>query len=89
LHLNALGAAAKHLDYFTRSMNAPELQKQKLKAESKRLSQKSDALVILGWVTASVSLIFLFVSHRKEEPAARSLVVVLLALYSLLQFAVI
>jgi uncharacterized membrane protein len=89
LHIGALGAASEHVNLFTRAMNAPESQKQELKAEAKHFSKKSDALVISGWVTAAVGLISLFISHRREEFAPRSVVVVLLAFYVLLQFAVV
>jgi uncharacterized membrane protein len=89
LHIGALGVASEHVNLFTRAMNAPESQKQEIKAEAKRYSKKSDVLVISGWVTASVGLVSLFISHRREESAPRSVVVVLLAFYVLLQFAVV
>jgi hypothetical protein len=89
LHLCALGAAQKHVDRFNRAMNSPEPQRQEFQAEAKDFSRKSDAFVISGWVTAAVGLVSLFISHRREESAPRSVVVVLLAFYLLLQFAVV
>jgi len=89
LNLGALGEAQRHVDRIHRAMNSPEPQRQTLEAEAKQFSQKSDVLVISGWVVAAVSLIFLFLSYRKEESAPHSVVVVLLAFYLLLQFGAI
>jgi hypothetical protein len=89
LHLCALGAAQKHVDRFNRAMNSPEPQRQEFQAEAKDFGRKSGAFVISGWVTAAVGLVSLFISHRREESAPQSVVVVLLAFYLLLQFAVV
>jgi hypothetical protein len=89
LHLCALGAAQKHVDRIHHAMNSAEPQRQEFQTEAKDFSRKSDAYVILGWVTAAVGLVSLFFSHRREEPAPRSVMVVLLAFYMLLQFAVV
>jgi hypothetical protein len=89
LHIGALGAAARQVDSFKREMNAPESQKQELKAEVKQYRKQSNARLISGWIAATVGLVTLFASYRKEESAPRSVVVVLLAFYVLLQFAVV
>ena len=89
LHLLALGQAANRVALHKEMRNASESQKQNLEIKAKQSSQLSDVLVISGWPTAIASLIGLLISRRKQENVSPLIPAVLLALYLLLQFAVI
>jgi len=62
-------------------------EQQLLKVEAKQLGHLSDKRIICGWVAGVISLACLFISHRRDEPAPRSIVIVLMGFYLLLQFA--
>jgi hypothetical protein len=89
LHLSALGAAAKHVESFTKSIKASEPQKQQLKIEAKKFSHESDLLVASGWLAGTVALVALIVSRRREEPTSPFILFLLLTIYVVLQFAIV
>lgn len=89
LHLLALGQAANRVGIHKEIFTASESQKQTLEIKAKEFSQLSDVCVVSGRVVAAISLINLLISRRKQEPVSLSIPAGLLALYLLLQFAVI
>jgi len=69
-------------------MNTKDVQQQQaLKVEEKQLSHISNERIILGWISGVISVGCLYFSYRRDESAPRSILIVLLAFYLLLQFA--
>jgi hypothetical protein len=89
LHLLALGQAANRVAVHEEMRNASDSQKQILEIKAIQFRQLSDVFVVSGWVTATAGLIGLIISRRKQEPVSPSIPAGLLALYLLLQFAVV
>ena len=89
--LSGFGVAQKHarlINELNEAMNSRDLEKQQsLTVEAKQLTHLSDERIVFGCISGVVSLSCLFISHRRNEPAARSVVIVLMSFYLLLQFA--
>ncbi len=91
LQLAALGQAGKGARGLSEAMNVtvPEEQLSSLKAQAHQFSLSADRFGLGGIVVAVLRLVWLAVSFKKREPANRSIAVGILALYLLLQFAVV
>jgi hypothetical protein len=88
LHLEGIGAAQNRFQKKRDAIITKNIEQQQiLKAEAKQLENKSDECIIFGWISGILSVICLFFSYRREEPAPRSILIGLLAFYILLQFA--
>src|SRR5450631_1394441 len=87
LWMGGFGAAQKGSSFRHNAMTIADVQKQQeLKSEANHLSYISYVLVISSWSVAAASIICLFVSYRRDEPASRAGQIILLAFYLLLQF---
>ena len=91
LHLAALGKAGNGVRSISQAMNAnaPEDQRQKLKVEAHQFYKVASNFRFTGIAVAILSVIFLFLSYKKDEQATRSVTIAILAFYLLLQFAVV
>ncbi|HSY10294.1 MAG TPA: hypothetical protein VK840_05210 [Candidatus Dormibacteraeota bacterium] len=87
LHLGGIGAVQKRVQLWHDAMNTKDIeQQQALKVEEKKLSQIGNERIILGWISGIISVVCLYFSYRRDETAPRSILIVLLAFYLLLQF---
>jgi hypothetical protein len=87
LFMGAFGAAQKGSRTRYDAMTTSDVQKQQeIKSEANRLSNRSWVWGISSWSVAAAGVICLFVSYRRDEPASRSIQIILLAFYVLLQF---
>jgi hypothetical protein len=91
LHWAALAKAADGVRSFNSCANldTPEKQRQVFLDEAHHFYNISNNLRCAGIAVAILSVVCLFVSKRKDESVRYSVVVVLLAVYLLLQFAVV
>jgi hypothetical protein len=88
LHWDAMIKASYGVHDISVSGNGdiPEVQRQTSLVEANQFYKTANALRYAGMVVAALSIVFLFLSRRKGEPALRWLTIVILAFYLLLQF---
>jgi hypothetical protein len=89
LHITALRAAGNGAMAMSRIMAINVEDQEQARAEARRFARRADAFLLAGWIAAGLSIVSLFFSSRRAEPAPRSVVYALLALYAILQFAVV
>ena len=70
-------------------MSGTEPRKQEIRAEAKHWSKVANLSRGLGWGAALIGMFCLYISYRRDEPAFRGVLIVLLSFYLLFQFAVI
>jgi len=91
LHWAALAKAnnAVHKESISGNGDIPEVQRQASLVEAHEFYKTANILRFTGMAIAALSVIFLFISRRKGEPAMRWPIIVVLAFYLLLQLAVV
>ena len=89
LQVAALKLTATQIRRINQAMDANVTQeiRPSLLAEANRLGHRADELVIIGRSLAVLSAVFLFTSHRRDEPAERVILVGSLVFYVIFQFA--
>jgi hypothetical protein len=88
LHLGGMGAVQKRVQLWHDAINTKDVeQQQALKTEANQLGHLSDERIILGWISGVISVGCLYFSYRHDETTPRSILIVLMAFYLLLQFA--
>jgi fucose permease len=88
LHLTALRYGAHSVQSLTEAMKTPA-DAERLRPERASVSRHLYAALYVGVACAMLSAFFAFLSYRVDEPAPRSIIVVLLLFYGLLHFAAV
>jgi hypothetical protein len=91
LHWDALAKFNNGVHNYSLSGNGdiPEVQRQTSLVEARQFYKTANVLRYAGMAVAILSVVFLFISRHKGEPALRWLTIVVLAFYLLLQLAVV
>src|SRR5205085_2077571 len=87
-HMTALRYAARSAKLTAQAIGAPAEAVQ-LRAERSVVNRRSTVALFAGISCALLSIVFAVLSRRADESAPRTIVVVLLVFYGILQFAVV
>jgi len=87
-HILALRYAGRSLQLFTRALQHPA-EAERLHVERASVSHHTYVALWSGVALAAVSIVFIILSYRVEESAPRSIPIVLLLFYGLLQFVAV
>jgi hypothetical protein len=87
-HLTALRYAARSVQLLYQVTNN-RADAERLRPERAIVDRSIYVALYAGVGFAVMSALFVFLSHRADEPAMRSLVIVLLLVYGILHFAVV
>jgi hypothetical protein len=81
LHWDALAKAnnAVHKESISGNGDIPEVQRQTSLVEARQFYKTANLLRYVGMAVAVLSVVFLFISRRKSEPASRWLTIIVLA----------
>jgi hypothetical protein len=85
--MTAMSQYSRGARVIARAVVLPESERVAAKSEAQIYRERGTIVSVVGLFFALASLVFVIVSARKHEPAWRSVTVVLLTLYVLLQFA--
>ena len=79
--VGALRQLTRRAIFRAKAVNVVEEQRPALRLEADKLGRIARVLHIAGLVLAASSVAFLIASHRRREPARRSVAVILLVFY--------
>ncbi len=89
LHFAALGQISQGVRYRARSVTVSEQQRLEMRAQADKFTHRGGLLTAGGFGLAASSLICVFVSFRRHEPASRSIPIVLLLCYLIILMLVL